>query len=88
MSDTCRVSISPDAPDATAARAKATGRMSMSTRPDPERSGAVEIANLSVSLGRNRVIVTCYVLIGRNAGSLLGLESVGSLSAALPEGDG
>ena len=33
------------APVATAAaRAKATGHVSMSTRPDPERSGAVEIA--------------------------------------------
>ena len=34
------------APVATAARAAATGRVSMSTRPDPERSGAVEIDRL------------------------------------------
>ena len=33
-----------DAPVATAARAAATGRVSMSARPDPERPGAVEIA--------------------------------------------
>ena len=33
-----------DAPVATAARAAATGRVSMLTRPDPERSGAVQIA--------------------------------------------
>ena len=32
------------APVATAARAASTGLVSMSTRPDPERSGAVEIA--------------------------------------------
>ena len=32
------------APVATAARAAATGLVSMSTRPDPERSGMVEIA--------------------------------------------
>ena len=32
------------APVATAARAAATGLVSMSTRPDPERSGTVEIA--------------------------------------------
>ena len=32
------------APVATAARAAATGRVGMSTRPDPERYGAVEIA--------------------------------------------
>ena len=44
VSDTRRVSIKPDAPFATAARAKASGHVSMSTRPDPERSGAVEIA--------------------------------------------
>ena len=44
VSDTCRVSILPDAPVAIAARAKDTERVSMSTRPDPERSGAVEIA--------------------------------------------
>ena len=31
------------APVATAARADATGLVSMSTRPDPERSGTVEI---------------------------------------------
>ena len=42
VSDTC-VSILPHAPIATAARAAATGCISMSTRPDPERSGAVEI---------------------------------------------
>ena len=34
----------PDAPVATAAPAAAPGSVSMSTRPDPERSGAVEIA--------------------------------------------
>ena len=34
----------PHAPVATAARAAATGRVSMSTRPDPEGSGTVEIA--------------------------------------------
>ena len=44
VSDTCRVSIQPDAPVATAARAAGTGRVGMSTRPDPDRSGAVEIA--------------------------------------------
>ena len=44
VSDTCRVSIQPDAPFATAVRAAATGHVSMSTRPDPERSGAAEIA--------------------------------------------
>ena len=44
VSDTCRASIQPDAPVATAARAAAAGLVSMSTRPDPERSGAVEIA--------------------------------------------
>ena len=43
VSDTCRVPIQPDAPVATAARAKANGRVSMSTRPDPEISGTVEI---------------------------------------------
>ena len=32
------------APVATTARAAATGLVSMSTRPDPERSGTVEIA--------------------------------------------
>ena len=36
--------ISSDASVATAARAAATERVSMSTRPDPDRSGAVEIA--------------------------------------------
>ena len=44
VSDTCRLSIYPDAPVVTAACAAATGRVSMSTRPDPERSGTVEIA--------------------------------------------
>ena len=47
VSDTCRVSrVSTllDAPVATAARVAAIGRVSMSTRPDPERSGAVEMA--------------------------------------------
>ena len=43
MSDTSRVSIQPDAPVATAALAAATGRVSRSTRPDPERSGAMEL---------------------------------------------
>ena len=38
------MSISPDAPVATAARAAATWQASMSTRPDPERCGAVKIA--------------------------------------------
>ena len=42
--DTC-VSIYPGVPVAAAARAAATGRVSMSTRPDPKRSGAVEIAS-------------------------------------------
>ena len=44
VSDRCRVSILTHAPVATAARAAATGLVSMSTRPDPEGSGTVEIA--------------------------------------------
>ena len=44
VADTCRVSIQPDASVATAACPKATEHVSMSTRPDPEISGAVEIA--------------------------------------------
>ena len=44
VSDACRVSNLSDAPVATAARAAATGRVSMSTPPDPERSGVIEIA--------------------------------------------
>ena len=44
VSDTCRVPIQPDAPVATAARAAAAGHASLSTRPDPDRSSAVEIA--------------------------------------------
>ena len=38
------VSNQPDAPVTTAARAAATVRVSMLTQPDPERSGAVEVA--------------------------------------------
>ena len=44
VSITCRRSIEPDAPVATAAHAKATGRVGVSTRPDPEKTGVVEIA--------------------------------------------
>ena len=40
----CQFIIDPDAPVATAARTAATGHVSMSTRPDPEGSGTVEIA--------------------------------------------
>ena len=45
VSDAHRVSFSPDAPVATTARAAAAGRVSMSTRLDHERSGAVGIAH-------------------------------------------
>ena len=42
VSDICRLSVT-NAPVATAARAVTTGRMSMSPRPDPERSSTEEI---------------------------------------------
>ena len=44
VSDTYLVSIYPDVPVAPVARAAATGRVSMSTRPDPNISGTVEMA--------------------------------------------
>ena len=44
------------APVATAARAAATGSVSMSTRPDPERSGAVEIATWTCPRLPDRVV--------------------------------
>ena len=65
-SDTCRLSVQPDAPVATAARAAATGRVSMSDRPDPERSGAVEIATLFlvfVLVPVFRVLFCCCVFL-------------------------
>ena len=44
VQNTCRVPIQPNAPVATAATSLVTERVGMPTRPDSERSGAVEIA--------------------------------------------
>ena len=54
VSDTWRDSIEPDGPVATEARAAATGRVSISTGPDPERSGAVEIATRRLPFARSQ----------------------------------